>query len=81
MAEELSTYDALVLEKKWMTQDPKMVVFNAFVTKVEEAFDKMEASKKKTSNNKPRHAHDPWTFVGPKKDNPKVKVVNGKTYY
>ena len=33
MAEALSSYDTLVLEKKWITHDPKTVAFSTFMSK------------------------------------------------
>ena len=34
MTKTLSLWNILVLEKKWITQDSKLVVFSAFVSKV-----------------------------------------------
>ena len=91
MAEALNLYDTLVLEKKWITQDPKSVAFASFVSKASSLLDKLDNNNPKKTNpkkkenkskkktNKPRQ--DKWKFDAPKEGEPKTKVVDGKTFY
>ena len=44
MAEALSSCDALVLEKKWITHDPTSVAFASFVSKASSFLDKINAN-------------------------------------
>ena len=39
MEEALSPYDALILENKWINQDPKSITFNQLLTKYVTIFD------------------------------------------
>ena len=80
MAEAATTYDALVLEKKWITEDPKIVAFANFIAKAEEIFQKMNLEKSKNKENK-RQPPSAWKMIAPKDGEPVQKEVNKKTYY
>ena len=94
MAEALSAYDTLVLEKKWFTQDPKTVAFASFVSKATSLLDKhggkkdhnkgsRSKTKDKNKSNRKKTKRKEYEFkcVAPKDGEPHEKEVNGKTYY
>ena len=80
MAEAATTCDALVLEKKWITEDPKIVAFTNFIAKAEEIFQNMNSEKSKYKENK-RQPPSAWKMIAPKDGEPVKKEVNKKTYY
>ena len=51
MVEVLNSYDTLVLEKKWITQDIKVVAFTSFVSKVSALLDKHSSKKHRDNPN------------------------------
>ena len=92
MAEALSFYDTLVLEKKWITQDPKMVAFSSFISKASALLDKHSSKggdgrnpntkkKKKTKGNRKINDKNKFKYVAPKANEPREKEVGGKMYY
>ena len=95
MLEALSAYDTLVLEKKWITQDPKVVAFASFVSKASALLDKhggkkngdnpnggkSRNKKNKSKGNKTKQKKDEFKYVAPKAGESHEKEVNGKTYY
>ena len=66
MAEALSSHDALVLEKKLITQDSKTVAFASFVSKTRSIVDKLDSC----GHYKRNKAKKNWK---PKKNNGKSK--------
>ena len=89
MAEALSSYDMLVLEKKWITQDLKSVAFTSFVSKASSILDKIENGKsikdksktKKFKKNQDTPRCNTMKFEKQKHGTPSTKVVKNKTYY
>ena len=95
MEEALSTYDALVLEKNWITHDPKSFLFANFVFKTERLLSQLTSSlpakpapssngydkAKHNKKKKTQRKHDPWKFVAPKNNEPRAKVEGKSTYY
>ena len=76
MAEALSSYHTLVLEKKWMTHEPKLVAFTELLSKFETIFKKYSRKDggggnkgdriKKGENSEGDKKHE-WKLTGPKK--------------
>ena len=71
MDESLSSYDALVLENMWITQDLKFVAFASFAFKSSAVVDKIDGKydgckgdkckkNKKSNNHKPNSKHNLW---------------------
>ena len=95
MAEAFSTYDALILEKNWITHDPKSVSFANFVSKTQFFLSQLSTSPSaapapasngyvKSNRNKKKKTqrnHDPWKFVAPKNNEPYTKVQGKYTYH
>ena len=91
MTDALSSYDAIALEKKWITQDSKSVTFSSFSSKVSAVVDKLDGEdnghkgdkfeKKKTYNNcAPNYKQNRWKCEVPKANESKFKEANGKTH-
>ena len=81
IAEALSSCNALVLEKKWITQDPKSVAFSSFTSKASALLDKhgnkggdgdnSKSNKlKKKKGNKKLNAKNKFKHVAPKAGEP-----------
>ena len=95
MSEALSTYDTLVLEKKWITQDPKIIAFALFIFKVlallhkyngkKDSSDSKDGKSKKKKNqskgNKSKYKKDEFKYVALKARESYKKEVNSKKYY
>ena len=90
IAEALSSYDALVLGKTWLTQDPKSVAFSTFVSKALALLEKRDGKKgnaksgnsnKQHKGGKSKHEAKPWKHVAPKDGEPRIKVLDGKTFH
>ena len=88
MAEALTTYDTLILEKDWITYDPKSVVFANLLKKAESTFKRFEnknpksepnPTKKKKKNQK-SFGYPDWKFVAPT-DGVKTIKKNDRTYH
>ena len=80
----------MVLEKKWLTQDPKSVAVSTFFSKASALLEKNEGKKgndksrklnKQHKGGKSKHEHKPWKHVAPKDGEPRSKVVDGKTFH
>ena len=90
MAEALSSYNTLVLENKWITQDPKSVAFTQLLSKAETIFKNYSPTdgkggkkggrikKVKKPKGDKKYA---WKLGGPKKGESKTKKVDNKTYH
>ena len=86
MTEALSACDTLVLENKQLTQDPRSVVFNSFVSKPSKSLDNLKTGSKsddteknmkfKKKTGKPRKYM--WKFEAAKEGKPRTKVVDRK---
>ena len=95
MSEALSAYDTLVLEKKWITHDPKVVAFASFVSKASALLDRQGGKKNGANshgnkyNNKKNNSRGnkfkdkkyEFKHIAPKAGEPHEKEVNGKTCY
>ena len=92
MAEALSCYDTLVLEKKWITQDSKSIAFSSFMSKASALLDKhgnegsdgdksKSNKRKKKKDNKKLNAKNKFKHVAPKASEPREKEANGKKCY
>ena len=77
LAEGLTTYDTLMLEKKWITEDPKAIAFTSFMSRAEKALSK-SAPTEPTNPRPNKHNNQEWKFESPVEDKPASKKVNGK---
>ena len=90
MAEVLSSRDTLVLENKWITQDPKSFAFASFISKESTLLDNLdktghkinETKKKKNFKKKTdKLRNGKWKFEVPRKVNQGRKNLIEKNHY
>ena len=84
MAKASSCYNALQLEHRWITEDPKIVAMTTCLEKIQEtanAIALMSASDSFQQSDKKQRSDRAWMFEIPPEDEPQEKLVDGKTFY
>ena len=80
----LTSHNTLNLEKRWITEDPKVVALATAIEQLQEAIDTIAllAESNQGNGKKKKTAQDnKWKYEVPEDDDPKEKVVNGKTFW
>lgn len=92
LADALTTYSTLMLEKNWITEDPKAIAFASFISRAEQALYQSknnDSSIKPTNrgrNNQNRYPNEEWKYKLTREDGPTTKkvkneLVKTKTYH
>ena len=84
MMTALTSYNALNLEKRWITEDPKVVALATVIEQLQEATDTIALLAESNQGNgtkKKTFQDNKWKYEVPEDDDPKEKVVNGKTFW
>ena len=84
MMRALTSFNTLNLEKRWITEDPKVVALTSAIEQLMEAINAialLAGSNQGNGNRKKARFDTKWKYEVPDANDPKEKVVNGRTFW